>query len=251
MRPIVFLHIPKTAGQTIHHALGAMVGARNISPVRVNEQAPAGDPLPPGYLLHSGHLDWINLERVAGDPFVFSVLRDPAERIGSFYFFMQRTAQQASPQELKARHGLARIRQVSADEYFFGGDTKWQEFIQNMYFNFYCSYFATRKVNGRKLLRGLDSDDIVARALRGTEALDRIYLVDNLVALENDIERIYGHRIVVAGHYVNAGSSLPDKARWPQLCARFETDASIRRLEAFLTEDIRLMDALGKAGRLA
>ena len=84
MRPIVFLHIPKTAGQTIHFALAEMVGARNVSPIRVNGQAVDHCTLPPGYLLHSGHIDWTNLDSVEGNPFVFTVLRDPAERIGSF-----------------------------------------------------------------------------------------------------------------------------------------------------------------------
>lgn len=250
MRPIVFLHIPKTAGQTIHHALGAMVAAKNISPVRVNEQAIDGDLLPSGYLLHSGHIDWIGLERVEGDPFVFSVLRDPAERIGSFYLFMLKTAQQALPEELQNRRGMARIREVSADDYFFGGDENWQGFIQNMYFNFYCSYLATRKFGGRKILRGLETDEIVARALRGAEALDRIYRVESLAALEDDIEQLYGHRIRVADHYANTGGHPQGATRWGRLCARFERDTSISRLETFIAEDIHLMARLDAAGRL-
>lgn len=250
MRPIVFLHIPKTAGQTIHHALAQMVGAPHVSPIRVNEQATDGNPLPPGYLLHSGHLDWVNLEKIEGDPFVFTVLRNPAERLGSFYLFMLKTAQQATPEELQNRHGLQRILQVSADEYFFGGDDKWQTFIQNMYFNFYCSYFATRQLGGRKKLRGLSAEEVIDRALQGADAIDRIYRVENLDALEDDIERLFGARIRVAGHYVNASDQPREEPRWDTLCARFENDASIRRLEGFLVEDLELMERLGSAGQL-
>ena len=88
MRPIVFLHIPKTAGQTVHHALADMVGIANVSPVRVNEQAVDGRIMPSGYLLHSGHIDWTELDLIEGNPFVFTILRDPAERIASLYFYM-------------------------------------------------------------------------------------------------------------------------------------------------------------------
>lgn len=251
MRPIVFLHIPKTAGQTIHHALGAMVGASNISPIRVNEQAKDGSSLPPGYLLHSGHLDWTDLETVGGDPFVFSVLRDPGERVGSFYFYMRNKAKAASKAEVERRIGLQRIREQSADDYFFGGDARWQGFVRNMYFNFYCSYFATRMVRGRKHLRGLSDDQVAERALAGTDAVTRLYRVENLVALEDDIERLYGHRLRVAGHHVNIGDHRPEERRWPKLLARLERDDSARRLQAFLAEDKKLMARLASTGRLA
>ncbi len=251
MRPIVFLHIPKTAGQTIHHALAAIVGVEHVSPIRVNEQANGGNPLPPGYLLHSGHLDWTELDRLEGNPFVFSVLRDPAERIGSFYFYMLNTAREASPEELSGRRGLERILYSSADEYFFGGNEEWQGFIQNMYFNFYCSYFTTRRMGGRKALKGLKATEVVDRAFLGTAAVERIYTTDSLVALEADIEGLYGHRARLQNHYKNAGDRPVGESRWARLCAHFEKDGNICRLETFLAEDHDLMARLAAAGRLS
>ena len=250
MRPVVFLHIPKTAGQAIHHALGAMVGAENVSPIRVNEQAKGGSALPPGYVLHSGHIDWSDLDQIEGDPFVFSVLRDPGERIGSFYFYMRDKAKAASRQEVSQRLGLQRMLEYSVDDYFLGGDARWQGFVRNMYFNFYCSYFATRRVSGRKRLRGLSPEQIIEQALVGAQAIERIYRVDNLTALEDDIEQIYGHRIAVAGRQVNAGNHRPNERRWPKLLARLERDDSARMLRAFTAEDEALMARLTAAGRL-
>ena len=250
MRPIVFLHIPKTAGQTIHHALAAMVGHDKVSPFRVNEQTGGGTALPPGYVLHSGHLDWTDLETLGDDPFVFTVLRDPRERVGSFYFYLLDTAFKAGPEELERRHGLRRIMACSADEYFFGGDAKWQLFVQNMYFNFYCSYFATRRVRGRAQLSGLCPEEVVARALDGSAPIQKIYRTSALGALEDDIERLYGHRIRVAGHYLNTGNHAGDEGRWQKLLARMERDDSVRKLQAFVAEDEDLMDRLAAAGRL-
>ncbi len=251
MRPIVFLHIPKTAGQAIHHALGAMVGARNISPVRINTQAVDGRKMPPGYLLHSGHIDWTELDELKGDPFVFTVLRDPRERIGSFYFYMLKTAQEASPDEVKTRFGLDAVLNMSADDYFFGGDETLRRFVRSMYFNFYCTYLATRRVGGRRSLDRLSEAEILERALAGAARIERIYSTDNLVALEDDIERLYGHRIKVANHFVNAGAHAQTERRWPKLLAALERDDSRARLAAFAEQDLTLMQRLTAAGRIA
>ncbi len=250
MRPIVFLHIPKTAGQSIHHRLGSVVGARNISPVLINERAVDGTTLPPGYLMYSGHIDWVDLEKIEGDPFVFTVLRDPRERIGSFYFYMQKTAQAADPETLAARPGLQKVRDWSADDYFFSGDAAWQEFLHNQYFNFYCSYFATRRMQGRSKLAGLDSKTVIGLALMGARAIERIYSIENLAALEADIERIYGCEVELAEHFANTGDHEKHESRWDKLVARFEQDANTRRLEEFAAEDRVLMDRLTRAHRL-
>ncbi|WP_430450438.1 hypothetical protein [Rhodophyticola sp.] len=64
---IVFLHIPKTAGQTIHSELARVVGAKAVSPVRVHTQAARGvAQMPPGYRLYSGHIDWEALDTLPG-----------------------------------------------------------------------------------------------------------------------------------------------------------------------------------------
>ena len=153
MKPIVFLHIPKTAGQTIHSELARVIGAPHVSPIRVHTQAARGPghaaaQLPPGYRLYSGHLDWTALDSLPEDRFVFSVLRDPWERIASFYFYMLEQAQglDAATLEDPSRIGFRMILTHSADDYFFGGDVQWQQFILDHYDNFYCSYFATRKM---------------------------------------------------------------------------------------------------------
>ncbi|MDA9019754.1 sulfotransferase family protein [Flavimaricola sp.] len=87
MRPIVHLHMPKTAGQAIHHELTRCVGKRSFSPIRVHSAVPNGTTnLPQCYLLHSGHIDGLDIDTLPPDRFVFSVLRDPLERIASFYF---------------------------------------------------------------------------------------------------------------------------------------------------------------------
>lgn len=246
--PIVFLHIPKTAGQTIHTVLGSKVGARNISPIRVHTQVTEGQPqMPPGYGLYSGHIDWTELDTLPRDRFVFTVLRDPYERLASFYFFLLKQAQDLTLEELEQGHraGLRAVLRGSADDYFFGGDPGFQSFIHNHYDNFYCAYFATRKMLGYKEMQPLNAQDKVQAALANAPLIDRIYSTLDLGALEDDIHARYGVRMSVKGKYLNAGDKAGRTSRWPQLLDRFESDAAIRRLEAFVEADLELIDALG------
>ena len=251
--PVVFLHIPKTAGQTIHSELSRVVGDSAVSPVRVHTGAPPGvGQFPPGYRLYSGHIDWEALETLPSDRFVFSVLRAPLERIASFYFYTLRQAAGLSGEELATpeRTGMRMITSLSADDYFFGGDQRWQRFIHDHYDNVYCTYFATRKIRGRRDIESATRDDLFRRALKGTKALDRIYSVDDLAALERDIEIRLGAGIKVADRFMNAGpeaAAATPALRWPQLAARFEKDASIRQLKSFGRLDRRLMRRLGLA----
>lgn len=243
MRPIVFLHIPKTAGQTIHNELARMVGAAAVSPIRVHTEAPAGPQMPAGFNLYSGHLDWTEVEGLEPAPFVFTVLRDPAERIASFYFYLQQEARGLSPEalDLPGNTGKSKILALSASEYFFGGNPRWQSFIRDHYDNFYCAYFATRKMRGGGDVRDLPQAVLVGRALAGLDRLDRVYSTTGLAALERDMASLYGATIRVAGNYYNTGQHAQDEPRWPKLLALLDSDADRRRLEDFVVRDADLM----------
>ncbi len=253
---IVFLHIPKTAGQTIHTELVRAVGSAAVSPVRVHTQAPADAQMPPGYRLYSGHIDWIALETLPDDRFVFTVLRDPRERIASFYFYLRDQAARLSPEELETpqRRGMKMALTTSADEYFFGGDTEWQRFVRDHYDNFYVSYLATRRMRGQRQIDGLDDETRLARARSNLGALDRVYGMQDLGRLERDLGARLGTPLNVAGTRVNAGPGDRGSLRWPQLLDRFDEASNAALLEAFCRLDLTLMEGLGlwpsPAGRL-
>jgi hypothetical protein len=242
VRPIVFLHIPKTAGQTIHNQLAQMVGAKSVSPIRVQSQAPKGPQMPTGYALYSGHIDWVEIETL-DDPFVFTVLREPTERIASFYFYLLSEARKLNASELAlpGNAGKARILEMSAEDYFFGGTPAWQTFVRDHYDNFYCSYFATRLMRGGATARALAPDDLLKQALEGLATIDRVYHTDHLEVLEQDIEKMFGTTIKVSGNYVNAGEHDRSEPRWPKLAALLDSDDAIRRLEDFAANDNELM----------
>jgi hypothetical protein len=241
---IVFLHIPKTAGQTIHHALAKAVGGpEHVSPIRSHGQAVDRTHMPAGYRLYSGHLDWVDLETLPVPRFVFSVLRDPKERIASFYFFLLKEAQKLSAEALQApeNFGKRQILELSADDYFFGGNAAWKGFVRDFYDNFYCSYFATRKMRGHKELAGLAQADLIARARAGVAELDGIYDITDLARLETDLAARLDLEISVTDTYHNRGNHADDELRWPKLVALLEQDKSVARLEGFTQADAELM----------
>lgn len=244
-RPIVFLHVPKTAGQTIHHALTRAVGGQaHVSPIRTHTEAAPQDQFPPGYRLYSGHLDWIALDRVTPAPFVFTVLRDPRERIASFYFFLEKEAKALAPQDLAAAHntGKRRLLETSADDYFFGGDRAWQTFVRDHYDNFYCTYFATRRMRGYRMIERLPRAELLGTASAALSGLNGVYDVDDLGRLEADVAALLGRPVPFADTFHNTGALTRGEARWPHLLARFERDASRAALERFAEADMTLYE---------
>ncbi|WP_068305983.1 sulfotransferase family 2 domain-containing protein [Pararhodobacter sp. CCB-MM2] len=245
---IVFLHIPKTAGQTIHSELTRVMGAAAVSPVRVHTQAPRGEAqLPAGYRLYSGHIDWEALDTVPEPRFVFTVFRDPLERIASFYFYIRRQAEGLSAAELASptRTGMRMALEQSPDDYFMNGPAHWQKFIVDHYHSPYCSYLATRQIRGYSRVVDLSEEELLARALEGAEAIDAIYTVEDLGRLERDLKERFGFEVQLTGRYVNAGPEGSGAARWPKLLAQLQRDETRDQLERFARTDRRLMERLG------
>lgn len=250
MTTVVFLHIPKTAGQTVHNALVPAVGGEaNVSPVRVHTQAPNGPQMPAGYSLYSGHIDWTELETLPEDRFVFTVLRDPRERIASFFMYLLKQAE-ALPEEelaLPQNTGKRRLLNESADEYFMGGNPSWQRFINDHYNNFYCTYFTTRLIRGNAQIADLPQEVLLARAQAGLVLMDGVYSTPDLSPLETDIKTYLGETISVTDTYDNVGEAPQGEPRWPKLLARVSQDETRDRLESFVCNDDAFMQKIGMA----
>ena len=253
MKKIIFLHIPKTAGQTVHSELSRVIGEDQTSPVRVHTQAPDEGQFPPGYTLYSGHLDWANLGQFNANRFAFTILRDPFERIASFYFYLHQKSRALDAEALRhpSNIGLKKIKEQTVDDYFFGGDAHWQQFIRDHYDNFYCSYFATRKIRGAAQIADTPACELIDLAQNGAGQLDRIYSIESLGTLEVDIARLTGQQISVVEKRVNAGPKSLGTKRWPQLLERLESDANKQKLADFSANDVELMQQLRIQGVLS
>lgn len=244
---IVFLHIPKTAGQTVHNALAQAVGAPNVSPIRVHTQTKqGGHQFPAGYRLYSGHIDWSALDAVPKPRFVFSILRDPRERIASFYFYLLKEAKKLNEAALNTPQnaGKKTILTHTADDYFFGGSDAWRAFVQDHYDNFYCRYFGSRRIRAGSRYSAKTNTQKIRMALRNLEQVDWVYSIENLRALEQDLHTLFGFQLSLQDTHHNIGDHPQAQHRWPRLLSRFEKDISCRKIEEFITLDRQLMDKL-------
>ena len=245
--PIVFLHIPKTAGQTVHNSLSRIVKARRVSPIRVHTQsATAVGQYPPGYSLYSGHLDWTAIDHLPDARFVFTVLRDPGERIASFYFYLQREAAALGQDDLNLPQniGFKRVLEWLPDDYFFGGDAAWQVFVRSHYDTFYCTYFATKRVLGWGAAQELTPVQNLAKAKQGLAAIDCVFSTRNLAQLEATFVTRHGIDLNLSGRFDNTSTEPANLLRWPRLLASFSTDLAARQMPDFVQWDLRLAEGL-------
>lgn len=92
-RTLKFLHLHKTAGTSVRSFLERFFRPEEICPAgfRHQFQALSSDQLR-RYRMFAGHLDWEELDQVEGPSFTFTVLREPRERLLSYYFFMRAEA---------------------------------------------------------------------------------------------------------------------------------------------------------------
>lgn len=190
MRKIIFLHHPKTAGQSIHSFLIASFGSKNVCPARTNEQL-RFMPLTMlrKFRVFSGHFDWDSLASISGNNFVFTILRDPFERILSFYFYLREIGLRGNGNSGVKGADLA--AQLTPNEFFWDfPDDDIRDLVLNNFDNFYTFYFAGRRYDMRnefsEHLKNLDSRIRFVALNLARENLATLDLVVNF----NDVSRI-------------------------------------------------------------
>lgn len=190
MKPrVVFLHIPKTAGQSVHSYLVNAFGSDNVFPARVNHQFyqySRSELL--AYQIFSGHFDWSLLDCLPEPVFTFTILRDPIDRIVSFYLYLRREASKLEPAALNlpSNAGKKAVLRLSPDDYFINNQSI-RKFVDDHYDNFYTYFFAGRAYDARtKVLNAMSDDwsqaDKVSKALQiASENLafvKKVYFID-------------------------------------------------------------------------
>jgi hypothetical protein len=249
---VVFLHLPKTAGQSVHLALTDAFGEDAVCPARVNDQLyQMSIPELNRYQVFSGHLDWSMLDCIKGPKYVFTVLREPIRRILSFYFYLRNEAGNLSQQDrLKPEHkGLKTAIELSLNEYFLGGDQNVRHFLDQYYDNLYAYYFAGRGFLARGQLlqsisRGaLSRQDVVEMAKQNLSVLDDVFTLDDLPTLFSTIRTIGKKRMRADEDYcVNANTEVPAGTRLEQLLKLGADNKTLERIDEMCALDNQIWD---------
>jgi len=199
----------------------------------------------------SGHLDWSLLDCVPYPKFVFTILREPTERILSMYFFLRESAKALSEEQINQPWygGHKAALQWSCDDYFCSIAPGFRGFLNTQYDNVYTYYFAGRTFRGHhdisdQQARLKFSDDfIVELALKNMSALDAIYSINELSNLERDLSRIAGRSMnnSLAETKINIGESDPAK-RFDTLRELGATQATFDKIEQMTRLDRQIWE---------
>ncbi len=146
----IFVHVPKTAGSSINEYFSSFVGGRHGNryvPVDMfkgdayNAEVGA-DGLEKARQAQfvTGHIDWDTVAAIRQPrAFVFTILRDPAERLLSNYHYIHRIDEDKQPSPLE-RDRLRKMKSLSFAEYCTNNDPEHLFFTNN---------FMVRQLAGR------------------------------------------------------------------------------------------------------
>ena len=84
---VVFVHIPKTGGTSLHAMLKGLFSDDEIHPERLNNFRDLDAESFTKYRLFSAHMDARTLPAIPDPKFTVTVLREPKARILSLYYF--------------------------------------------------------------------------------------------------------------------------------------------------------------------
>ena len=87
---LVFLHVPRTGGTTLHHHLSAHFAPDEICPERFSRLNRYSPEQLEKWRFFSGHFNADEIRRIPGPLFIVTILRNPIERLLSNYYFWKR-----------------------------------------------------------------------------------------------------------------------------------------------------------------
>lgn len=202
-RTLKFLHLPKTAGTSVRHFLAKFFRPEEICPAgfRGEFRALSDDQLAT-YRVFAGHLDWEDLDRVEGPSFTFTVLREPRERVLSYYFFMRaRAVRMERETPMRVNEIVHAALTLSPDEFFCtGGSPSVRRNVDNQLDNHYVHYFARRsaRLRYRSHVNTLPDAELLETARRNLDRLDGVFETGRLTPLKWAIVTRFGGRRIGA-----------------------------------------------------
>lgn len=196
-RPIVFLHLPKTAGQSVRLFLSRAFPRRLVFPGQTDGHLAMHSRSDlRQYSIFAGHFSWSLLDFLGSEAFVFTILRDPALRIISFYRHLRSQAEALSSEQIKLPHnqGPRAALDYPFEKFLTMNLPGISQFILSYFDNYYMYYFATRVINGRSLIRDqhpesdmFASEQVLQVAIRNMRDAVKAYNIRRLDHLVSDL----------------------------------------------------------------
>lgn len=238
---VIFLHLPKTAGHSVHTVLSHFFHDTEICPVRFDSElsdCKLGDLR--RYRLYSGHFNWNVLDFTPEPRFVFSVLRSPEERILSLYMYLRRQAE-TLPIDRPGAPGVHLAKTLSPDDYFCLESLPLRNTLDNLYDNFYTYYFAGKSYIARNQLiqQKHAPNDLLQLATKNAATLSALYDLSEINQIGPDVAR---HLQVTVTHWpplqhLNQGDAISLAERYEKLKSWGATQKTRDRIQYFCRLD--------------
>ncbi len=182
--PVAFLHLEKTAGVSLAKLLTQMFHPQQIDPDPHRTVAPhlrvpfAGRPAPAirRHALIFGHYDLPSLHRLDPGRTVITMLRNPADRILSLYYYWRSIDLSRLP--AGAAHAAVRLAHCSDLLEFLGSD---DPLVRDHIDNFYVRRLTGIYLTGASSDRLSDAPDAVLKlALQGLRRIDFVGITEEM-----------------------------------------------------------------------
>jgi hypothetical protein len=190
MDRVVFLHVPKCGGTSLHDILGDWYGPQNVHPERFNElYSYTGAQLATAQVF-SGHYDYYATTLIPGSKKMISFLRDPSARLVSLYNFHR-----AHTPQIIARNNLLLPRwanELDIDDYFAEDKIRTHPAINNMIVRAFSNIPQTSpSIIGPKLTE-VSLDVMLEQALENLEKFAFVGFMDTYDADVNRLAQVLG-----------------------------------------------------------
>ncbi|HEV7457997.1 MAG TPA: sulfotransferase family 2 domain-containing protein [Roseococcus sp.] len=180
---LIFLHIPKTAGTSLHDVLTGYFRSDEICPERRRDLSQKPQEYFEPYRFFSGHFTAESIARVPGRKFAFTILRNPHERIVSLYYFWRRHSEAVIRANNLAGPRLA--RELTMKEFLSLDAPIPRNYIKNEMTRVLAGDVFTEKgdiyyelKDGKRI--PIEKFEIIRRAMATLSQLDFVFFVETL-----------------------------------------------------------------------
>jgi hypothetical protein len=182
---VVFLHIPKCGGTTLHNMLRQWYQAENVHAERLNRLYGYTAASLASSVVFSGHYDYYSTRLIPGPKRMISFLRDPMDRLVSLYNFHR-----AHSPTIIERNNLQLPRwanEHNIDTYFAHPTIREHPAINNSIVRYFSNMPQIAHILKGGSIKNVTLDDMLDQALRNLETFAFVGFMDQYSA---DMDRL-------------------------------------------------------------